>query len=228
MKLVIVSDTHNKLQTLQIPKGEILIHCGDLTMGGTQKECETELAVLWKLKSRFQRIILVAGNHDWLAQNRPSLFRELCTKNGVDYLCDEAVVMGGLKFYGSPHQPRYFDWAFNLNRGRDIREKWDLIPVDTDVLVTHGPPFGVLDYSEYGKMRAGCEDLLEVVQRIKPAIHCFGHLHASYGMVERGGTTFLNAAVLNDRYDVARQPWVVNIDTVTKKVEVESPWRERG
>lgn len=226
MKLCIMSDTHCRRTGIVVPKCDALLHCGDFSMSGTTDEIVAFNT--WLGKQTATHKLVIAGNHDKLFESNPERAKSLLTN--ATYLKDSGVTIGGLKFWGSPYTPTFFQWSFMKNRGDDIRAKWDLIPPDMTggVLITHGPPFGILDYSEYGKMRAGCEDLLEVVQRIKPAIHCFGHLHTSYGMVERGGTVFLNAAILNDRYKIARQPWVVDIDPATKIVAVESPWRERG
>ena len=92
------------------------------------------------------------------------------------YLCDESLTLDGVKFYGSPWQPRFFDWAFNKDRGAPLKAIWDKIPLDTDVLITHGPPHGILDLT-FDKIKAGCEELLLAVQRIKPKVHVFGHIH---------------------------------------------------
>jgi len=90
------------------------------------------------------------------------------------------VIIEGVKFYGSPWQPRFFDWAFNLDRGEEIKKKWDLIPMDTDVLITHGPPYGILDLTHEGE-KVGCEELMKAVLRVQPKIHIFGHIHEAYG-----------------------------------------------
>lgn len=146
--------------------------------------------------------ILIAGNHDWLFEQEPALAESLIT-NAI-YLRDSSVTVGGLKFYGSPWQPRFMHWAFNLSRGAEIKEKWDLIPADTDVLITHGPPLGILDQVPRdltdGYEHTGCEELLPAVQRIKPKLHVFGHIHEGYGVERRDGITFVNACVCDAAY----------------------------
>ena len=117
------------------------------------------------------------------------------------------MVIDGVKFYGSPWQPWFYDWAFKFERGPEIRAKWDLIPEDTDVLITHGPLFGIGDLTAHGD-QAGCHDLLEVVEKIKPAIHIFGHIHEGYGVTSNGVTTFINASICDHLYQPVNPPIV--------------------
>lgn len=222
MKIVIMSDTHCRWTGIVVPPCDVLIHCGDLTMSGSVDEIAA--VNTWLGKQPATHKLIIAGNHDRLFENNPEAAKKLLPN--ATYLKDSFVTINGLKFYGSPYTPTFFQWSFMRDRGAPIREKWDLIPEDTDVLITHGAPFGILDYSQYGAMRAGCEDLLEVVQRIKPKIHCFGHLHAGYGVEEHDGTVFVNAALLNDRYEIARQPLIFDIDPTTKIVTHDYRWVE--
>ncbi len=119
----------------------------------------------------------------------------------------------GIKFYGSPHQPAYGQgWAFNMERNsEEIRSKWSAIPDDTDVLITHGPPLGFQDLCSNGD-HGGCEDLLkEVVGRIKPKYHVFGHIHEAYGMASNGETTFVNASTCTlEGYEPINFPIVID------------------
>jgi hypothetical protein len=124
-----------------------------------------------------------------------------------------------LVIYGTPWQPEFFNWAFNLPRGEKLKEKWDMIPVDTDILITHGPPFGKLDYVRYGNENVGCEELMKRVEEIKPKIHVFGHIHEGYGYVFDGNTHYINASVLNDRYEYRNKPVNVIWDTETNEME---------
>jgi hypothetical protein len=126
------------------------------------------------------------------------------------YLQDEAVEIEGLRIWGSPWQPEFLDWAFNLPRGAALREKWDRIPSGTDVLITHGPPQGVLDRVDEGR-REGCADLLNAVARVRPRLHLFGHIHEGYGCLERDGTTFVNASICDRAYRPVNPPVVVDL-----------------
>jgi Icc-related predicted phosphoesterase len=114
-------------------------------------------------------------------------------------------VLNGIKIWGSPVTPWFFNWAFNRHRGDPIKKHWDLIPGDTDVLITHGPVFSVLDKTSNGQ-HVGCEDLLKKVQEIKPKVHVCGHIHEAYGKVEETGTKFFNASILNERYLMVNSP----------------------
>jgi Icc-related predicted phosphoesterase len=113
------------------------------------------------------------------------------------YLEDSGITIEGLKIWGSPISPNYHSWAFNCERGEEIRKHWDLIPEDTDILITHCPPFGILDFDPEGKPK-GCEDLLTIIQqKVKPRLHIFGHLHDAHGQIQIGETLFVNASMVN-------------------------------
>ena len=127
----------------------------------------------------------------------------------VHYLRDSGVTIEGVHFFGSPWSPRFFDWAFNADRGLTIKRYWDLIPSYTNVLVTHGPPSDILDW--VGTQRVGCEELAKAVFRIKPQAHIFGHIHCAAGEKLFNGTQFVNASVLDDSYRQARKPAVIEI-----------------
>jgi Icc-related predicted phosphoesterase len=105
-------------------------------------------------------------------------------------------------------QPTFFDWAFNRDRGAAIDKHWQLIPKNTDILITHGPPFGVLDKTLRGEA-VGCEMLLKKVNKIKPKLHVFGHIHEGYGMIDKKNTTFVNASVLDIRYNLRNEPVII-------------------
>jgi Icc-related predicted phosphoesterase len=212
VKVVCISDTHNQLDKVQVPDGDILIHAGDFTGRGRIEEITKfnhELSLL-----PHKRKIVIAGNHDILFETNPTLARSLLT--GCDYLEDSGVEIEGIKFWGSPWQPQFYNWAFNKKRGMPLREKWNLIPSETDVLITHGPPYGVLDLAQriypLSDEHVGCEELRrEVIDRIKPRLHVFGHIHHSYGTVKLGDTQFINAATLNEQYQVAHPPVIFNL-----------------
>ena len=126
------------------------------------------------------------------------------------YLQDEGCKIEGFHFWGSPWQPEFGRWAFNLPRGEKLREKWDEIPDNTDVLITHSPPYGIKDLVVTGK-HEGCEELLKVVFRIKPKLHIFGHIHEDYGKQVEQGITFVNASICNFDYESLNNPIVVDI-----------------
>lgn len=210
MRIVCLSDTHNAINDVTIPDGDVLVHAGDLTSMGTVQEIKRELARLEEKVSRFREVYIIAGNHDWLFQSNPTLAREIVTEFGFTYLQDSGVTLDGVNFWGSPWQPRFFDWAFNQNRGADIKRFWDLIPDNTDVLITHGPPYGIGD-PDSKKFPVGCKDLLEAIRRVKPKLHICGHLHEGYGVREVFDTKFINASIMDDYYNSVNEPIVVDI-----------------
>ncbi len=151
----------------------------------------------------------MAGNHDFLFQREPERARALLGE--VVYLQDAGASVGGLRVWGSPWQPWFHDWAFNLPRGIALAERWALVPDALDVLVTHGPPHGILDRTAQGE-RVGCEELERALGRIRPRLHLFGHIHEAYGAERRGATLFVNACQCDLRYRPENPPVVVDWD----------------
>ena len=206
-RIVLLSDTHNCNEQISVPDGDILIHAGDATNRGQVDEIVAFNE--WFSGFPHKHKIFVAGNHDWLFETRPKYAQSLLAENVV-YLQDSAVEILGLKIYGSPWQPRFFDWAFNLNRGGEMAEKWKLIPNEVDILITHGPPFGILDETPRGDF-AGCEELRKRVEEIRPQLHVFGHIHFGYGETEKFGVRFVNASNCDEDYLPTNPPIVVDL-----------------
>jgi Icc-related predicted phosphoesterase len=190
MIIVAISDTHGYHDRLEVPDGDVLIHAGDITERGRLEEVEAFDRWLAQLPHRYK--IVIAGNHDFCFQHRPGDARALMRH--ATYLQDEAVDVEGVKFYGSPWQPEFCDWAFNLPRGPALAAVWAKVPDDTRVLITHGPPLGIGDKTHRGP-HAGCEDLLQRVRQVRPPLHVFGHIHEGAGRYEVEGTTFVNASI---------------------------------
>jgi Icc-related predicted phosphoesterase len=214
MKIVCLSDTHNCNEKIAVPDGEILIHAGDATINGTQFEVEGFLQWFSTLPHKYK--VYIAGNHDWLYENNNRFARLITANFKIIYLQDSFVEIEGLKFYGSPWQPRFFDWAFNLMRGTELAEKWRLIPDDVDVLITHGPPNGILDEvpRKYFVENTGCEELIkrvEVLAKKRLKLHVFGHIHCGYGTAEKFGVKFVNASSCDEEYEPTQPPIVVEI-----------------
>lgn len=201
--LVAISDTHALHRSVAIPDGDILVHAGDITRSGDPAEVKDLNAYLGTLPHRHK--IVIAGNHDFCFERDPETSRALLSN--CTYLQDEAVFIDELWIYGSPWQPWFYDWAFNLRRGAEIRAKWTLIPENTDILITHGPPYGYLDQTARGE-KVGCRDLLEAVERIQPRVHIFGHIHEGYGVASNGKTHFMNACTCNLAYEPVNKPLV--------------------
>ena len=207
MRIVVVSDTHNMHDRIEIPDGDVLVHGGDCLGHGTLEELDALDRFLGTLPHPHK--ILIAGNHDWCFERDAVAARRL-VRNAI-YLEDSGIELDGTKFYGSPWQPWFFDWAFNLERGEPLRKVWAKIPEDTDVLITHGPPHGILDRTIHGEL-AGCEELVKRVDAVKPKLHLFGHIHEGYGTEQRGDTLFVNASTCDVRYETVNAPVVLTLD----------------
>jgi Icc-related predicted phosphoesterase len=206
MRIVVISDTHYMHDRVAIPDADLLVHCGDCLGHGTLEELGELDRFLGTLPHAHK--ILIAGNHDWCFERDPAAARRL-VRNAI-YLEDEGVELSGKKFYGSPWQPWFFNWAFNLERGEPLREVWAKIPEDTEVLITHGPPHGILDRTLQGEV-VGCEQLLKRVEVVKPKLHLFGHIHEGYGTLQKGETLFVNASTCDVRYAPVNEPIVLTL-----------------
>ena len=226
-KITFISDTHTKHDKVNgfLPGGDILIHAGDLTGRGYLYEIDDFLKWFDKIDN-YDTKIFIAGNHDFGFEDNPNQIKSLLTEyKTVDYLQDDLLLVGKgdyedmVKVWGTPWQPEFHNWAFNLPRGEKLKEKWDMIPTNTDILITHGPPHGKLDYVPYSNMNVGCEELIKRVNEIKPKINVFGHIHEGYGYVFDGNTHFINAAVLNGRYEFQNKPINVLWDKYTNHLQ---------
>jgi Icc-related predicted phosphoesterase len=210
VKFVCISDTHlaHLEQDIEVPAGDVLIHAGDCTKLGTSHEIA--MFSEWFAAFPHAHKVMIAGNHDFLFEREPEKAVNSLHPD-IHYLKDSEVVIEGLRIWGSPWQPWFHRWAFNLRRGDEIKEKWDLIPEGADIVITHGPPAGVLDLTVSGE-NAGCADLLLALEdRVRPKLHVFGHIHEGSGMLERSGITYVNASVLDQKYRVKNSGKVVEI-----------------
>lgn len=201
---------------MQIPEGDVLVHAGDITWKGNLDAVKRFNEWLGELPHKVK--IVIAGNHDFCFEKPSEKFLARGRLTNCIYLEDsgeEIDLLDGRKFtvWGSPWTPWFYDWAFNEERGPLIREHWDMIPDNTDIVVTHGPPYGYLDKTDRGP-RAGCEELATAIQRIKPKIHVFGHIHEGYGVEidPNVGTKYINASSCTLQYRPTNPPIVVDID----------------
>ena len=227
MKITFISDTHNKHHevTSLLPGGDLLIHAGDATSRGYSNEI-SEFLNWFNGLDGYTHKIFIAGNHDWGFQESPDMCRQLLKfYPNVTYLQDNLEVIGedynsAVKVYGSPWQPEFYNWAFNLPRqGWELEVKWNDISPDTDILITHGPPWGHLDTVKGRTDNLGCEVLSERLKSLKPKIHVFGHIHTGYGYKFDGDTHFFNAAVLDEQYYFTQKPFTVEWNRETNEVE---------
>ena len=229
MKITFISDTHSKHNQVpsSLPGGDVLIHAGDISNEGYRNEIQDFIKWFSTIEN-YTHKIFIAGNHDFGCQDEVLAVEELLRLNpGSEYLYDDLFLIGKdeddyddmVKVWGSPWQPEFYNWAFNLPRqGAELKEVWNMIPSDVDILITHGPPHGHLDYVDYSKQNVGCELLRDRINIIKPKIHVFGHIHSSYGYKFDGTTHFFNAAVLDERYNFTQKPLTVEWDPKTNEL----------
>lgn len=209
MKCVAVSDIHTR--EVVTPEADLLIVAGDMTFHGEKKELDWYAD--WLRRQPQKHKVWIAGNHELGLEKNPKLAPVLAKETGSIYLEDNGVDIEGLKIWGSPVTPFFFAWAFNRQRGSEIREHWKLIPEGLDILITHGPPLGYLDDVPGGE-HVGCADLLEFLQEIlyePPQVVIFGHIHNGYGeeILEREDGTqvrLINASSCDENYRPVNQP----------------------
>jgi Icc-related predicted phosphoesterase len=220
MEITFISDTHwlvrdsidrRDMEDL-LPGGPILVHAGDVSGRGTETEIRQFLD--WFSKLPYMHKVLIAGNHDFFFEvAKPEEVAALISEYpGITYLNDSGATIEGIKFWGSPVTPFFHNWAFN-RWPDEIKPHWDMIPEEVDVLITHGPPKGILDYTEYDRDNVGCSLLLEKVKQVKPKVHVFGHIHEARGKKEIDDTVFINASVVTLRYELRYEmPYIVNVE----------------
>ena len=245
MKICHISDTHNKHNEVQVPECDVVVFTGDV--GGRTNLVELTKFLIWFEKLPAKVKIIIAGNHDicldkkWVDKQKSvgsieHMFarqhfedaKKMIEIYEVVYLNETEYVYEGVKFFGSPYSPSFHrdNWVFNADRGAEIKKKWDKIPKDTNVLLTHSPAFGVLDMvSIEGRTdwhidgHVGCQDLkLTIFNRLTDLkLHCSGHIHSNYGVVlekisNRRSVLFSNGAVVDNGYNVLiNKPLIIEI-----------------
>lgn len=207
MRICCISDLHGYFPP--VPDCDLLLLAGDYAPAFKYRPFsyyQTRMEPWVKEAAEKCKVIGVAGNHDELFQQYP----DLIPKMDWEYLQDSGTEFQGLKIYGSPWQPEFYDWAFNAKEEK-LRDIWALIPVDTDILLLHGPPNGIGDHVVADDKHTGSPSLLERIQEIKPKLVVFGHIHDGYGRYDIDGTIFVNASHVNERYAPTREPIIVEL-----------------
>jgi hypothetical protein len=246
MKLVCISDTHNQHKDISyLPDGDMLLHTGDISGIGKGEEVKSFFEWAIKQAPRYTYgIAFIAGNHDrcfdpkfgeydpedeykegprrkpkWLVDALHNLkFNNI----GVHYLEDSWIKIGDIKIWGSPITPWFHGdrWAFNEHRGPKIAQVWDQMPLDTDIVMTHGPVSYKLDYVPRTQEYVGCEDLRKKIERVKPLLHVSGHIHEGYGVDYNIDTTFVNASICNEYYSPNNKPWEIEVDVRNRTTQI--------
>lgn len=235
MRITVISDTHTRhdLITKDLPGGDLLLHTGDLMNSGYVEKDVINFCNWYSSIGNYESKVFIAGNHDRMFQDFPEKIQEILDfHKSIDYIQDDTLVLYGdgpegnspednIRIYGSPWQPWFYDWAFNLPKnGPGLASKWEAIPKNTDILLTHGPAWGILD-TVAGRSfdNLGCGLLAERIQQIQPKIHVCGHIHTGYGYKFQNGTHFFNASVLDEQYEYTQKPLTFDWDKETNTVK---------
>ena len=213
MKIVTISDTHTKHEELNqdLPDADMIIHCGDFTSLGREFEI-VDFMEWYSALDQYKYKLIIAGNHDWLFETNGQLAKSLIPDN-VIYLEDSEIEIEDLNFYGTPVSKPFFDWAFNKPEDK-LKKHWEAIPDYIDVLITHSPPWSILDYVPFSDNNEGSPTLYyEIFNRLNKnlKLHCFGHIHEGYGEMEFNDLRLINASNLNRNYKYTNKPVVYEI-----------------
>jgi Icc-related predicted phosphoesterase len=207
MVLVLFGDTHELHREVEVPAGDILICVGDFTMFSRSFSAIVDFNE-WLGELPHCHKIVVPGNHEFFLESNPKCRGLL---DNAHVLIDEGIEIEGLRFYGSPMTPLY-GAAFGKSSPNDRERHWSKVPDDTHVLVTHGPPFGILDVSPDQAERMGDPELRNRVRELPSLkLHAFGHIHGAHGAVEQDGVTFANVALMGHLGDLVQAPTVLRM-----------------
>lgn len=209
MRLICLSDTHGLHAKVQLPPGDVLLHAGDVSNQGRLDEIGHFLSWFGRV-GEFRHRVMIAGNHDFAFERTPQLAEGMVPDN-VIYLRDSEVEVGGLRVWGSPLTPAFMNWAFNRS-DEELAQHWTRVPAGVDVVVTHGPPRGILDTVLPEGQAVGCPHLRRVVGEVRPRVHVFGHIHEGYGRAERDGILYVNASTCDAGYQPVNPPVLVDLD----------------
>jgi Icc-related predicted phosphoesterase len=245
MRITHISDTHNKHNQLngKLPGGQLLIHSGDFTSIG--RKHEVEKFIEWLSKQDYTHKVFIAGNHDLTFQSermyeeksayferrvfdtpgsegKPDWLIELLDNlpDNVYYLENSSIKLEGINIWGSPHSPSFgYGWAFNKDRGHDITQCWNEIPMDTDIVITHTPIYGYNDRAANTNQNVGCSDLYHRLREVQPHLHFAGHIHEAYGWKTMGLTKWHDLHTFNLRYEAENNPISFNYNFETGEIE---------
>ncbi len=217
-----------------MPGGDLLIHAGDIMNSGYRPTDITDFCKWFDGLEQYDHKVFIAGNHDRMFENLPEKAIEIVNSyKWIDYLQDDWIIVGDAdahdanvktaKIYGSPWQPEFYNWAFNLPKGgKELEAKWAAIPTDTDILITHGPVQGHLDASgpPYNEPNLGCSLLRHHIDTVsRPKIHVCGHIHGGYGYEFDGQTHYFNASILNEQYEYVNKPVTFDWNPETNEIQ---------
>ncbi len=215
-RITFISDTHGYHNKIMIPKCDILVVSGDLSSRGEHEVFKSFNKLIGSLKEQniIKEALVIPGNHDLtLDTNRKNYIHAVKQSifNNCNFVIHDNIEILGWKFFASAYTPEFGYWAFSFERGNEAQLKWLEASLDSDIFVTHGPPYGILDKTFYGKEHVGCKDLLDKVEEVKPLIHSFGHIHEAYGKQVIDNTLFINASSCTLQYKPTNKAHVVDV-----------------
>ena len=207
LKCCHISDTHDTFQDISmlIPEGiDIVFITGDVSYHGKPEELLRLKEHLKKIVAKTSHVIMIAGNHEKGCEADSLSWIKTMKEIGVKLLMKEAIEVEGYKIYGSPWTPYFGGWAYNYHRIAG-KYMWQDIPDDTEILLTHGPMYGILD-AIHGE-NVGCKDLLDKVSSLSfLKYHLFGHIHETHGIEQFKGVTCINSSIMNGNYRFVNKP----------------------
>jgi len=251
MRITHISDTHNKHKQLdgKLPGGVLLIHSGDISSLG--RKHEVEQFIKWFGMQDYTHKVFIAGNHDMTfdrekllrdklahfegrteydtecAEGKPEWLVEILSNlpDNVYYLENSSIKLEGINIWGSPYSPSFgYGWGFNKDRGHDIAQCWNEIPMDTDIVITHSPIYGYNDRAQNTNQNVGCADLYHRLHEVKPHLHFAGHIHEGHGWGtipykdEWGDIYTFNGSTCNLRYEAINPPITFDYDFVSREL----------
>lgn len=212
MKILCLSDTHGMHEHIDLPDLTdiaVVVHTGDFSNGS---EVSTDTFLCWLSDLPVKHKLLVAGNHDKYVMHYNEQFKIKCAVLGITYLQDSGCTIKGVKFWGTPWVNQFYNWAF-MAYEKDLSKIYKKIPTNTQVLLSHGPANGTLDFVQrVGGGHVGALALRDRITKLKKLkYHIFGHIHCDRGVKVCGNYTAVNAAVLNDDYNPIYDPIIVEV-----------------
>lgn len=210
MKFCVTSDYHGQYKhekPSSFEKGDVFLFCGDWTASRNRQLQITETAQFfaWLNTLPFDHKIIIPGNHELLAESDPQIVTDLAIEHSISYLNESSITINSITIYGTPYTPMFYDWAF-MRTEKDLALRFENIPLDTNILLTHGPAYGILDKTNRGDL-AGSQALLDAISLLpKLKYHCFGHIHEAYGIQQLPSYTAINASQLTWQYKLDPQP----------------------
>jgi hypothetical protein len=203
MRICIISDTHELEREVSIPPCEVLAHCGDWSFFGKSEQAMDRFCG-WFAEQPARYRVITCGNHEYPVEADPLKWRRRLSDANATLLLNEGITIEGINLWASPITP-LSGGAFGLSSEAERERVFNTIPGDTDILISHIPPLGILDGG------AGCPALRRAVIRVKPRLHCFGHVHSAYGTMPTKSVLFINASILDEEGAPSRKPILLDM-----------------